>query len=256
MRIFCVSAKPLKAFMGVLLVAILTLCLGLMGETKTILAGAYARRVPVYYVDTTEKKIAITFDAAWGADKTAQIVEICKEKNIKATFFLVGFWVKDYPDMVKLIDNAGMEIGTHSNTHPKMSQLSETQIKEELQTSIDLIKKITGKEINVFRPPFGDYNNTLISVCESMNLTAIQWDVDSLDWKGLSAGEILSRVSSGVRNGSIILCHNNSDHIVEALPVLIDSLKERGFTFTTVGDLLLKGDTFVDNNGMQTYKKK
>lgn len=251
MKICCFSLRRMRAFFGILLVAVLVLCLGLMQETNVVLAGANARKIPVYYVDTPEKKIAITFDAAWGADKTQQIVDILKQKNIRATFFLVGFWVKDYPEMVRVIDEAGMEIGTHSNTHPKMSGLSEAQIREELQTSIDLITNITGKEVKVFRPPFGDYNNRLISVCESMNLQAIQWDVDSLDWKGIGAGEILSRVSNGVKNGSIILCHNNSDHIVDALPTLIDTLIERGYSFVTVGDLLIRGNFVIDNNGMQ-----
>lgn len=251
MKICCFRATKLKTIVGVVAAIVLACCLAFVQETKFITTGYAARKVPVYYVDTAEKKIAITFDAAWGADKTKQIVDILKEKNIKATFFLVGFWVKDYPEMVKVIDDAGMEIGTHSNTHPKMSGLSEAQIREELETSISLIKKITKKDVKVFRPPFGDYNDRLISVCEQMGIQAIQWDVDSLDWKGLSAGEILNRVGKGVRNGSIILCHNNSDHIVDALPTLIDTLVERGFVFTTVGDLLIKGPCVVDNNGMQ-----
>lgn len=251
MRICCFEAKKLKTILGFVLAVALVCCLAFVQEAKTITTGYAARKVPVYYVDTAEKKIAITFDAAWGADKTQQIVDILKEKNIKATFFLVGFWVKDYPEMVKVIDDAGMEIGTHSNTHPKMSGLSEAQIKEELETSISLIKNITHKEVKVFRPPFGDYNDRLIGVCEQMGLQAIQWDVDSLDWKGLSPGEILSRVGKGVRNGSIILCHNNSDHIVDALPTLVDTLVERGFEFVTVSDLLLDKPYVVDNNGMQ-----
>lgn len=251
MKICCIKAKPFRILALVLATVAVALCAFGTKEVKTVVSGYAARKVPVYYVDTSEKKIAITFDAAWGADKTAQIVDILKEKGIRATFFLVGFWVEDYPDMVRLVDDAGMEIGTHSNTHPKMSGLSEKQIREELETSINLIKNITHKEIKLFRPPFGDYNDRLISVCESMNLQAIQWDVDSLDWKGIGAGEILSRVSKGVRNGSIILCHNNSDHIVDALPTLIDSLKERGYEFVAVGDLLLKSPYVVDNNGMQ-----
>ena len=251
MRICCFRAKTIKTIMAIVAVAVLCCCLALAGETDIITTGYAARKVPVYYVDTTEKKIAITFDAAWGADKTQQIVNILKEKNIKATFFLVGFWVKDYPEMVKVIDEAGMEIGTHSNTHPKMSGLSDVQIREELETSISLIKDITHKEVKIFRPPFGDYNDRLISVCETMGLQAIQWDVDSLDWKGIGAGEILDRVSRGVRAGSIILCHNNSDHIVDALPTLIDTLVERGFSFVTVGDLLISDPYVVDNNGMQ-----
>ena len=254
MKICCVRAKTLKIVCAFLIVFVLCFSVVLTKESKTITTGYAARKVPVYYVDRQDKKIAITFDAAWGADKTQQIVDICKQKGIRCTFFLVGFWVKDYPEMVRAIDEAGMEIGTHSNTHPKMSGLSETQIREELETSIKLIEDITHKEIKLFRQPFGDYNDRLVSVCESMNLQAIQWDVDSLDWKGLSAGEILSRVGKSVRSGSIILCHNNSDHIVDALPTLIDTLRGRGFEFVPVGELLLDGQCVVDNNGMQKNK--
>ena len=254
MKICCFRAKTIKAICGILVAVVILICLCFMGEAQTIYTGAAARKVPVYYVDTTDKKIAITFDAAWGADKTQQIVDICKQKGIKCTFFLVGFWVKDYPEMVKVIDDAGMEIGTHSNTHPKMSGLSEQQIREELETSLKLITDITHKEIKLFRPPFGDYNDRLIFVSEQMGLVPIQWDVDSLDWKGLSAGDILARVGKGVRPGSIILCHNNSDHIVDALPTLIDTLKGRGFEFVSVGELLIKDSWVVDNNGMQKRK--
>jgi len=216
--------------------------------------GSSLRKVPIYYVNTTENKVAISFDAAWGADKTEKIMEICKEYSVTATFFLVGFWVEKYPEMTKKIMENGFEIGTHSNTHPDMTKLSQKQQQLELETSINIIKNITKKDVELFRAPFGAYNDSLIETASSLNLKTIQWDVDSLDWKGLSALEITNRIINGVRSGSIILCHNNSDHILEALPMILDRLTKRNFKVTNVGDLVIKDNYIVDNNGMQTTR--
>lgn len=251
MKFLCFAIKPFKIVLVSALVLLLVLCVVMISETQSVFFGYAARKLPVYSVERTDKKIAITFDAAWGADKTQNIIDILLQKKIKATFFLVGFWVEKYPEMVKKIQNEGMEIGTHSNTHPNMSKLSSAQVRNELETSIKLITDITQKPVSLFRPPFGDYDDKLITVCEEMKVKAIQWDVDSLDWKGISASEIISRVSGGVKGGSIILCHNNSDHIVDALPSLIDILIGRGFEFVTVGELVYKSDFKIDNNGTQ-----
>lgn len=251
MKILCFNVKPFK-FIAVLVVcAIVTAILVLSTSAQTVYFGYATRRVPIYAVETETKKICITFDAAYGSEETQKIIDICKEKNVKATFFLVGFWVEKYPEMVKLIDEAGFEIGSHSNTHPYMSKLSEDQIRMELQTSMDLIKNITGKDVTLFRPPYGDYNDTLINVCDSMNLKTIQWSVDSLDWKGLDTSQMLARITPDIDNGGIILFHNNSDHIVEALPVIIDTLKERGFELVTVSDLVYHDNYTINNNGIQ-----
>lgn len=254
MHIYCVKFKTIRLVLLVLLVGVL-LAVNMGGYTPaSVFFGNALRKVPVYYVATDKKQVAISFDAAWGADKTEKIVEICNQFNVKATFFLVGMWVEKYPDMVKMIDDNGFEIGTHSNTHPDMTKLSAEKQSLELSTSINLIKNITSKDVKIFRAPFGAYNDTLISMAESLGLLTIQWDVDSLDWKGLSAMEITNRVLNGVRNGSIILCHNNSDHILEALPIMLDRLQKRGYKVTPVGELIIDGDFVIDNNGMQSRK--
>ena len=254
MHFFCVKFKTIRSFLFILMVAVL-LSVNMGGNVAaSVYFNSSLRKVPVYYVGTDQKQVAISFDAAWGADKTEKIIEICNEFNVKATFFLVGFWVQKYPDMVKKIYDNGFEIGTHSNTHPDMTKLSSEDQKFELQTSMNLIKNITGENVKIFRPPFGAYNDSLINVAESLGLTTIQWDVDSLDWKGLSAIEINNRVLNGVRNGSIILCHNNSDHILDALPIMLDRLLKRGYKITPVGELLIKGDYIIDNNGKQIGK--
>lgn len=254
MHIFCIKLKSIKFLMLVLLVAIL-LSVNLGGNVAaSVYFNNALRKVPIYYVNTQNQQVAISFDAAWGADKTEKIMSICKEYNVNATFFLVGFWVEDYPEIAKKIAENGFEIGTHSNTHPNMAKISAEKQKLELETSLNIIKKNTGVDAKLFRPPFGAYNDSLISTAESLGLTTIQWDVDSLDWKGLSAMEITNRVLNGVRNGSIILCHNNSDHILYALPIMLDRLQKKGYTVSCVGDLILKGDYVIDNNGMQTAK--
>lgn len=251
MKIMCTKMKSIigTCFCG--LMAILLASLVVITNTGSIYFGYAKRLVPIYSVDTDEKKVALTFDAAWGSDKTEKIVTTLKEAGVLGTFFLVGFWVEQNPDKVKFIDDAGFDIGTHSNTHPKMSTLSESQINSELVTSMNLIKNITGKEVKFFRPPFGDYNDTLVTVAGNLGLKTIQWDVDSLDWKGISASEILSRVKSSVKNGSIILCHNNSDHILEALPLIIDYLKGAGYKIVKLSQLVYEENYHIDNNGLQ-----
>jgi len=220
-------------------------------QSQSVYFGYSPRKVPIYSVKTDTKKVALTFDAAWGADKTSKIVEILTQNNVGGTFFLVGFWSEKYADKIKEIDSAGLDIGTHSNTHPKMSTLSASQIQSELQTSMNLITKVTGKQVRFFRPPFGDYNDTLLNVAETLNLQTIQWSVDSLDWKGLSSSQILERVKTGVHDGAIILFHNNSDNIVEALPLVIAYLKQNGYEMVKLSDLVYESDYTIDNNGIQ-----
>ena len=254
MHIYCIKLKTIqKVFLLVLVLVLLSINIG--GTTyASVYFNSSLRLVPIYYVNTDEPKVGISFDAAWGADKTEKIMEICKEYKVNATFFLTGIWVEAYPDMVKKISDNGFEIGTHSNTHPDMTKLSKQQMKLELETCISSIKAITGKEIELFRPPYGAYNDSLIEVAESLGLKTIQWDVDSLDWKGLSAVEITNRILNGTRNGSIILMHNNSDNILSALPLVLDRLIKKGFSPTNIGDVLIKGEYIIDNNGMQSAR--
>ena len=153
--------------------------------------------------------------------------------------------------MVKAIDEAGLEIGTHSNTHPDMAKLDKATIKSELTTSMSKITAITGKDVKVFRPPYGSYNNNLLNVCSELGLSAIQWDVDSLDWKGLSAAEVTNRVMKLAKNGSIILMHNNADHVTESLRLTLDWLKMKGYKVTSVGELIYTEGYHIDANGVQ-----
>ena len=240
------NVKQTLIAVAITLVCVLLVC-GMGGISAVV---ANKREVPIYSVDRQDGYISISFDAAWGADKTRQIMDICDEYNVKATFFLVGFWIDKYPEMVAEISSRGFEIGTHSETHPQMSKLSESKCREELVSSSKKIFELTGKPVTLFRPPFGDYNNQLLSVAKGLGLYTIQWSVDSLDWKGLSAREITQRVQKA-ESGDIILCHNNSDHILDALPMVLTGLRANGFRFVTMSELVLTEGYTVDNNGIQ-----
>lgn len=251
MRAIVIKSRTIKIFVAMVMVVVL-LSLSINGTTSAqVYFGYSTRKVPIYNVETTEKQVAISFDAAWGADKTQGIIDILEEFDVSATFFLVGFWVDDYPEMVEAINDAGLEIGTHSNTHPDMIKLDKATIKNELETSISKIKAITGKEVNLFRAPFGSYNNELLETAESLNLKTIQWDVDSLDWKGLSASDICNRVVGRVKNGSIILMHNNSDNILDGLRLILTKLKVQGYKVTGISELIYHDNYTIDRNGVQ-----
>ena len=214
-------------------------------------AFAPARRVPIYSVQREDKTIAISFDAAWGDDKTFKILDILDEFQIKTTFFLVGFWVDKYEADVTEIHARGHEVQNHSTTHPNMSQLQYGQMVNELSVTAEKIEKITGVRPTLFRPPFGDYSNAVLQACDETGHTAIQWSVDSLDWKSLGIEPMVNRVTQNVQPGSIVLFHNNSDYIVEALPIVLQRLVAEGYTIVPVSQLLHTGAYTIDHAGMQ-----
>ncbi|MBE7077537.1 MAG: deacetylase [Clostridiales bacterium] len=228
------------------------LCVKSDENNKTMGVGTSSiRSLPIYSVETKEKKVAISFDCAWGVEHTEQLLSAMEKNDVRCTFFAVQFWVEKYPEYVEKIMDAGHEMGTHSRTHSYMSKQTEEQIRDELTTSSAAIERLTGKKVTLFRPPYGDYDNLLIDTCNSMNIYPIQWDVDSLDWKNLSATEIAMRVINGVKNGSIILCHNNGLHTAEALPLIFSTLKNRGYEFVPISELIYKNNYTIDVNGRQ-----
>lgn len=258
-KAFLKKSKDVFAFTAALLAAVVAIvstsvfCVQKASKNlQTMGTGtSSSRSLPIYSVETEEKKIAISFDCAWGVDYTDKLLDIMSKNEIRCTFFAVQFWVEKYPEYVEKIISAGHEMGTHSRTHPYMSKLSETEIRDELTTSIAAIEKLTGQKVRLFRPPYGDYDNELIDTCADMGIYPIQWDVDSLDWKNLSATEIALRVINGAKNGSIILCHNNGLHTAEALPMIFSTLKNRGFEFVPISELIYKENYTIDHNGRQ-----
>lgn len=225
-------------------------------NTAKVFFNKTVRKIPVYGVEVEgdEKLVALTFDAAWGADKTQGILDIMREFDAKGTFFLVGFWIDKFEDEVKAIDEAGFEIGNHSRNHLNMPKLSDSEMKLEIEYVNERICALTGKTPKFFRAPFGDYSDRLMTTVEQMNMVGIQWSIDSLDWKGLEKEAIMERILPRAKSGDIILFHNNSDHVLDALPLVLTALKGKGFKFVTLSELVRVENFIVDNNGIQHKK--
>lgn len=219
----------------------------------TVSNSVNGRELPIYCVDTPEKKVALSFDAAWGNEDTNIILDILKENDVSVTFFMTGGWVEKYPEDVKAIFAAGHDLGNHSENHKNMSQLSDEQCKEELRKVHEKVKKLTGYEMFLFRPPYGDYDNHVITNAKDCGYYTIQWDVDSLDWKDYGVDSIIKTVTQHkhLGNGSIILCHNGAKYTAQALDAMIKNLKEQGYTIVPVSELIYKEDYHMDHEGRQ-----
>lgn len=235
-----------------LIIFIFTLVIAL-ATSGTILTSFSAdkKELPIYSVLTEKKQIAISFDCAWGVDYTDKLLNIMSEHNIKCTFFAVKFWADKHPDYIKKISDLGHEIGTHSSTHPYMTKLSKEKIIYELEESVKSIESITKKKVSLFRAPFGDYNDLLIKTAKELGLYTIQWSIDSLDWKDLSANQIKTRVIGKLKNGAIVLFHNQGLHTAEALSEIIVEVKANGYEFVSIGELIYKDGYTIQRDGTQ-----
>lgn len=233
------------------------LCIACYVITYSSFAGAYAtdRQLPIYCVDTTQKVCSISFDAAWGNEDTQTLIDILEKYHVKATFFVVGDWAEKYPDSVKALVAAGNEVMSHSNHHDHYNSLSTDQITADLKTSNERIKAVTGVSPILIRCPYGEYDNHVISAIRADGMEPIQWNIDSLDWKGISASEITQRVTSKIQPGSIILFHNAAKHTPEALPGILDYLISKGYTIVPISQLICHGqcgkDYTIDHTGKQ-----
>ena len=254
MKLYVLNIKTIiKYSLGALALSVLIILN--QANSRTVFMEESVDKLPIYSVNTEEKICAVSFDAAWGAEDTDLLIEILAEHNVKATFFVVGEWVDKYPDEVKKISEAGHDIMNHSDTHPYMTKIDNITFINEIDNCSKKIEKITNKKVTLFRAPYGDYNSAVIKRLNSMNYYTIQWDVDSLDWKDLSAGEIYERVTNKTKPGSIILFHNAAKHTPEALPDILSKLKKDGFKFVKIADMIYKKDYYIDNTGKQHKNK-
>lgn len=250
MKMIVLTKKNLLTLFVCLLLGATALTAGFSGLSKAISTANTERKIPIYCVDKgDEKVVALSFDAAWGDEQTPVLLDILEKNGVKSTFFLVGQWVDNYPDSVKLIAQKGHDIGNHSNTHPHMTQLSESQMSQEIKECNEKIKAVTGRETTLFRAPYGDYNNAVVECVNSNGMYCVQWDVDSLDWKDPTPQEMVDRIRKKISNGSIILMHNGAKNTPEALPLIIQAIKEEGYTIVPVSEILLSGDYKTDHEG-------
>ena len=240
-----------KVIAGLACVLAAALMFWVVNHPAVVGASASTRQLPIYCVQKDYKVLSISFDAAWGNEDTQQLIDILGKYNIKATFFVVGEWVDKYPESVKALSDAGHEVMSHSNTHAHFNSLSSEEIIADLNACGDKIEGVTGVRPTLFRCPYGEYDDHVINAVRSMGIEPIQWDVDSLDWKDLSAAEITKRVTSKVQPGSIVLFHNAALHTPEALPTIIQTLLQEGYTCVPISQIIRTGDYTIDHTGRQ-----
>lgn len=214
-------------------------------------SSSVQRKIPVYSVDTKEKTVALTFNCAWDDTGLDELLSVLKREDIKCTFFFVGEFAEKYPEAVRKIYNAGHEIANHSMYHKDPVKQEFDEILSDTNKCNELLCSITGSTVKLYRAPSGSYDNKTVEAAESLGMTVIQWDVDSIDWKNPSPEKIISRVTGKVTKGSVVLFHLGKENTLEALPEIIAALKKDGYSFSAVGDMLLQGDTYTDNSGRQ-----
>ncbi len=225
-----------------------------LGDAAIAVNSTYGdRELPIYSVDTEEKKIAISFDAAWGAEDFQKIMEVLDKHNVKTTFFMTGEWVEKYPECVKVLVEKGHDLGNHSATHPDMTTLSKEKQREQIMSVHNKVKELTGYEMELFRPPYGAYNNDVIRTCYEVGYYPIQWSCDSLDWQDHDAATIIKNVcqNKNLGPGAIILCHNGAKHTAEALDKMLTNLENQGYEIVPISELIMRENYHMDVTGRQ-----
>ena len=181
-------------------------------------------------------KIAITFDDGPSAHCTGRLLDGLKERNVKATFFLIGKNAKENPELVKRLFEEGHLIGNHTYNHVDIAKVSDDEAKKEILDTDEAIFSITGKHVEYMRPPFGIWQRRLELDLEVM---PVMWSIDPLDWTTENVDEIVNKVVTEAEENDIILLHDCYDSSVDAALRIVDILKEKGFEFVTVDELIL-----------------
>lgn len=224
---------------------------GMNGNNETMETSANTGKLlPIYNVKTEENKVALTMNCAWNADDVDSILETLKNNNVKITFFVVGDWLDKYPEAAKKIAEAGNEIASHSKTYPKVANLSYEENVKEIKESVEKIEKITGQKTTLYRPPYGEYNNTVISAAQDNGYKVIQWNLDTLDYTGLTGDKMWKRIEKA-KAGDIILSHNGTEHTADSLDMIIKNIKQKGLEIVKVSDLIYKENYEINFNGTQ-----
>lgn len=211
--------------------------------------------LPIYNVKTEQNKVSLTMNCAWNADDIDYILKTLEENQVKITFFMVGDWIEKFPEAVKKINEAGHEIASHSDTHPHVNNLSYEENIQEIEKSNDKIEKIIGKRTKIYRAPYGEYNQTVIKAAQDKGYYTIQWNLDTLDYTGITGEEMWKKLEGKIKAGDIILSHNGTKHTADSLGMLIKNIKQKGLEIVPISELIYMEDYTIDNNGTQIKNK-
>ncbi len=251
MRTMTFTKKQIKRAAAITALAAATAAVAITAAVTSVGSKAAERLVPIYSVDRGDKKIALTFDVAWENSNTEELLNILEQNDAKATFFITGDWCDRYPDDVKMFYDAGHEIENHSDQHPHVEGINVNDLINDTKECNRKIKMITGEEPKLYRAPYGEYDDSLITTLDGMGMKVVQWDVDSVDWKKQSADKIKKKVLKGVKSGSILLFHNDLENTTEALPDILKSLRSQGYEFVRADELIYSDNYTIDATGKQ-----
>ncbi|OPH50048.1 polysaccharide deacetylase family sporulation protein PdaB [Paenibacillus ferrarius] len=237
---FVVNARKFKQYVFIALAIVFAGAI-VYSEQSNVSVFSNTEPSAIYSVQTERKVIALTFDISWGEKRAEPILKILKDKGVNdATFFLSSPWGKSHPEIVEQIKKDGFEIGSHGNKHANYSTLSDEEIRKQISTAHGILTELIGKEPNLIRLPNGDFDKRVLRIAEDLGYSVIQWDTDSQDWLNKGVDTIINRVVSKAHPGDIVLLHasDSSQQTHEALPVIIDQLKSKGYEFVTVSELI------------------
>lgn len=251
MKVLILTKKKLMAVCAGALALCLAVCLALPLLERAAPASASVKKLPVYAVDTQQKKVALTFNAAWGNEDVEAILSILETYKIKVSFFCVGDFVRQFPDSVRAIAGKGHEVQNHSEKHPHVDKMTGEEIVVDARACEARIEALTGVKPSLYRAPYGEYPSHLVEAMEQAGYLSIKWDIDSLDWKDPPAQEMTQKVLGKVRPGSIVLFHVGKQNTVEALPGIIEGIQKLGYEICMVSDLVYKEGYSIDNLGIQ-----
>ncbi|MGG7618900.1 polysaccharide deacetylase family protein [Bacillus coreaensis] len=191
----------------------------------------------IYKGHPDKPMVSFIINVAWGNEYLGPILETLKKNNVHASFFLEGRWVKENPELAKMIVEAGHEVGNHSYTHPDMKQISSAKILEEIVKTNEVIKATTGEEVVWLAPPSGSYREEVVKIASEYKLGTVMWSVDTIDWQKPTPEQLINRVMGKVHKGAMILMHP-TDSTAKALDELIKQIKLEKYEINTVSELL------------------
>ncbi len=235
------NGKRIKQYMIVVIAAFFTAGILYVERSQITVFLPSAEATAIYKTESNKEKIALTFNLSWGEEKVIPILDVLKEHGINnSTFFLSASWAERHPDIVERIVKDGHEIGSHGYRYENYPQWEDDKIRKDIQQAHQTLYELTNKAPNLLRPPNGNFDKRVLKIAEAQKYKLIHWSVDSKDYTNPGVEQIISNVNDHVTGGDIILFHA-SDRVKQthkALPAIIDSLKNKGYEFVTVSELI------------------
>lgn len=256
MFVYTLSKKRAFRMALIILAVFVGIAIGIAAILTAVNTSAAENKLPIYSVERGDNKISLTFDCAWGNSNTDELLTILSNAEVKASFFVTGEFCDKYPDDVRKMADAGHEIANHSDKHPHLKGININKFISDTKECSRKIKMLVGVEPTLYRAPYGEYDNNTVSTINGMNMSFIQWSADSIDWQEPDAATITNRILENTKSGSILLFHNDLKNTTEALPGLLTKLKQSGFEFAKVSDLIYTKDYKIDNAGKQIQVAK